>query len=34
MDAPLAGLVVIAVEQAVAAPFCTSRLAEARVRVI
>jgi itaconate CoA-transferase len=31
---PLAGLVVIAVEQAVAAPFCTSRLADAGARVI
>jgi len=34
MDAPLAGLVVIAVEQAVAAPFCTGRLADAGARVI
>ncbi len=31
---PLAGLVVVAVEQAVAAPFCTSRLADAGARVI
>jgi len=29
MDKPLAGLLVIAVEQAVAAPFCTTRLADA-----
>ena len=34
MNAPLAGLVVIAVEQAVAAPFCTARLADAGARVI
>ncbi|MGO9930855.1 MAG: CaiB/BaiF CoA transferase family protein [Steroidobacteraceae bacterium] len=34
MKAPLAGLVVIAVEQAVAAPFCTARLADAGARVI
>ena len=32
--APLAGLVVIAVEQAVAAPFCTVRLADAGATVI
>jgi formyl-CoA transferase len=32
--APLAGLVVVAVEQAVAAPFCTARLADAGARVI
>lgn len=31
---PLDGLVVVAVEQAVAAPFCTSRLADAGARVI
>ena len=31
---PLAGLTVLAVEQAVAAPFCTSRLADAGARVI
>jgi itaconate CoA-transferase len=34
MDAPLDDLVVIAVEQAVAAPFCTARLADAGARVI
>jgi formyl-CoA transferase len=34
MDAPLAGLVVVALEQAVAAPFCTGRLADAGARVI
>jgi formyl-CoA transferase len=34
VNAPLAGLVVIAVEQAVAAPFCTARLADAGARVI
>lgn len=34
MNAPLAGLVVIAVEQADAAPFCTARLADAGARVI
>jgi itaconate CoA-transferase len=34
VSAPLAGLVVIAVEQAVAAPFCTARLADAGARVI
>jgi itaconate CoA-transferase len=34
MAAPLAGLTIIALEQAVAAPFCTSRLAEAGARVI
>ena len=32
--APLAGLLVIALEQAVAAPFCSSRLADAGARVI
>ncbi|MCA0421158.1 MAG: CoA transferase [Proteobacteria bacterium] len=31
---PLAGLLVVAIEQAVAAPFCTSRLADAGARVI
>ena len=31
---PLAGITVLAVEQAVAAPFCTSRLADAGARVI
>lgn len=31
---PLAGLAVVAVEQAVAAPFCTSRLADAGARVV
>ena len=31
---PLEGLIVIAVEQAVAAPFCTSRLADAGAHVI
>lgn len=31
---PLAGLTVLALEQAVAAPFCTSRLADAGARVI
>jgi len=34
MTAPLEGLLVIAVEQAVAAPFCTMRLADAGARVI
>jgi itaconate CoA-transferase len=34
MTFPLSGLTVIAVEQAVAAPFCTSRLADAGARVI
>ncbi len=34
MTLPLAGLTVVAVEQAVAAPFCTSRLADAGARVI
>jgi crotonobetainyl-CoA:carnitine CoA-transferase CaiB-like acyl-CoA transferase len=32
--APLQGLLVVALEQAVAAPFCTSRLADAGARVI
>jgi crotonobetainyl-CoA:carnitine CoA-transferase CaiB-like acyl-CoA transferase len=31
---PLDGLVVVAIEQAAAAPFCTSRLADAGARVI
>lgn len=31
---PLAGLLVVSIEQAVAAPFCTSRLADAGARVI
>ncbi|MGL4240916.1 MAG: CaiB/BaiF CoA transferase family protein [Beijerinckiaceae bacterium] len=31
---PLAGLTVVAIEQAVAAPFCTSRLADAGARII
>ena len=34
MTADLAGLVVVAVEQAVAAPYCTARLADAGARVI
>jgi formyl-CoA transferase len=34
MTAPLSGLVVVAIEQAVAAPFCTARLADAGARVI
>jgi formyl-CoA transferase len=34
MSRPLDGLLVIAVEQAVAAPFCTARLADAGARVI
>lgn len=34
MHAPLAGLTVIALEQAVAAPMCTARLADAGARVI
>jgi itaconate CoA-transferase len=34
MRAPLTGLVVVALEQAVAAPFCTARLADAGARVI
>jgi itaconate CoA-transferase len=33
-DAPLDGLLVVSLEQAVAAPFCTSRLADAGARVI
>ena len=34
MTRPLAGLLVIAIEQAVAAPMCTARLADAGARVI
>jgi crotonobetainyl-CoA:carnitine CoA-transferase CaiB-like acyl-CoA transferase len=34
MDGPLKGIVVVALEQAVAAPFATSRLADAGARVI
>jgi formyl-CoA transferase len=34
MIAPLEGIVVVAVEQAVAAPFCTARLADAGARVV
>jgi len=34
MTSPLNGLLVVALEQAVAAPFCTSRLADAGARVI
>jgi itaconate CoA-transferase len=34
MDMPLEGLLVIALEQAVAAPYCSSRLADAGARVI
>lgn len=34
MTLPLSGLTVVTVEQAVAAPFCTSRLADAGARVI
>jgi crotonobetainyl-CoA:carnitine CoA-transferase CaiB-like acyl-CoA transferase len=34
MPAPLDGILVVALEQAVAAPFCTSRLADAGARVI
>ena len=33
-DRPLSGLLVVAVEQAVAAPYCSSRLADAGARVI
>jgi itaconate CoA-transferase len=33
-NAPLSGLTVLAIEQAVAAPFCTARLADAGARVI
>jgi itaconate CoA-transferase len=31
---PLEGLLVVAIEQAVAAPFCTARLADAGARII
>jgi crotonobetainyl-CoA:carnitine CoA-transferase CaiB-like acyl-CoA transferase len=34
MNKPLSGITVVALEQAVAAPFCTSRLADAGARVI
>ena len=34
MALPLDGLLVISLEQAVAAPFCSSRLADAGARVI
>jgi crotonobetainyl-CoA:carnitine CoA-transferase CaiB-like acyl-CoA transferase len=34
MAGPLAGVMVVALEQAVAAPYCTSRLADAGARVI
>jgi crotonobetainyl-CoA:carnitine CoA-transferase CaiB-like acyl-CoA transferase len=34
MDKPLSGVLVIALEQAVAAPYCSSRLADAGARVI
>jgi itaconate CoA-transferase len=34
MSKPLSGLLVVALEQAVAAPYCTSRLADAGARVI
>src|ERR1700760_1801122 len=34
MTLPLSGLLVVSVEQAVAAPLCTSRLADAGARVI
>jgi hypothetical protein len=34
MAKPLDGIVVVSVEQAVAAPYCTSRLADAGARVI
>ena len=33
-DGPLSGLLVVALEQAVAAPICTVRLADAGARVI
>lgn len=33
-EGPLSGLLVVAIEQAVAAPFCTSRLADAGARVV
>ena len=34
MNQPLEGILVVALEQAVAAPYCTSRLADAGARVI
>jgi crotonobetainyl-CoA:carnitine CoA-transferase CaiB-like acyl-CoA transferase len=34
MRLPLEGLTVVAIEQAVAAPFCMSRLADAGARVV
>ncbi|MBV9066400.1 MAG: CoA transferase, partial [Methylobacteriaceae bacterium] len=34
MSGALSGLLVVSIEQAVAAPFCTSRLADAGARVI
>jgi len=34
MSLPLSGLLVVALEQAVAAPMCTCRLADAGARVI
>ena len=34
MSKPLDGMLVVALEQAVAAPYCTSRLADAGARVI
>ena len=34
MSKPLDGVLVVALEQAVAAPYCTSRLADAGARVI
>jgi itaconate CoA-transferase len=33
-ELPLAGVLVVALEQAVAAPYCSSRLADAGARVI